>query len=182
MFLLTHRRQDNWNWYINVVDYIDPQFRIKRVWFFYWSWRMYIQQKFVWFGEILQAYHTGKHLLNLSEYPKMYAKGNWRWSPLTHFVFLTLIILTPFADLIQAKHQEHPLLSNIWNSEAQQQANSSRALLAIFEKGGSQYCQRLNILVSSVCTIHKDKIRFSLLESTPTATSRSQLASGTAHD
>ena len=67
-------------------------------------------------------------------------------------------------------------------AEAQQQANSSRALLAIFEKVDSKYCQRLNILVSSVCTIHKDKIRFSLLGSTPTVTSRSQLASGTAHD
>ena len=50
-------------------------------------------------------------------------------------------------------------------AEAQQQANSSRALLAIFEKVDSKYCQRLNILVSSVCTIHKDKIRFSLSES-----------------
>ena len=48
---------------------------------------------------------------------------------------------------------------------AQQQANSSKALLAIFEKGGSQYCQRLNILVSSVCAIHKDKITLLLPES-----------------
>ena len=50
-------------------------------------------------------------------------------------------------------------------AEAQQQANSSRALLAIFEKVDSKYCQRLNILVGCVCAIHNDKITLLLPKS-----------------